>query len=76
MTHSSYGIHEDSKSQYGFRLRIDRTSAVIHTHSSLIKVVTRSALESELSAINDNMNKFVIYLLNYQTELPNSLVPN
>jgi hypothetical protein len=50
---ASYGIHDDCKSQYGVLLRVGHSSAAIHARSSNIKVVTRSALESELYAIND-----------------------
>jgi hypothetical protein len=50
---ASYGIHDDCKSQYGVLLRVGHSSAATHARSSIIKVVTRSALESELYAIND-----------------------
>jgi hypothetical protein len=47
---ASYGINVDCKSHYGVLLRVGHTSATIHARSSIIKVVTRSALESELYA--------------------------
>jgi hypothetical protein len=50
---ASYGIHADCKSHYGVLLRVGHSYAAIHALSSIIKVVTRSALESELYAIND-----------------------
>jgi hypothetical protein len=50
---ASYGVHADCKSHYGVLLRVGHSSAAIHARSSIIKVVTRSALESELYAIND-----------------------